>query len=450
MNTGDNDRCRLDGQERNTYYMPMVFVSSPGAGEPSDNTCTHIMNMVSDHDDHPTTTLRFGSGVIKHHARHRERMETETATQRIRTRHVSRKRGSHRSDTAVSMPWLMNPSRLASLIMTAGLIAVPLGLSAPYMSAKPAFAEQTGSAPILATGASPLPAVAATYTLGVNNNLVANNTAVSNVKQDSVTVADTHDAHDTNAMPQASSSIPSRTKNPGKANVDTAIKLDSGALLHPGDPSRLPVVSAAASRSTAREPLDTTGILPALQTEVTGEFKLSTDEIDVDRMIGPSKDATDENNNENSNDTANDGNHFGVSDVDTANTADIDVKGHPTPVNTGDFGNAYPWGQCTWWAYVRRHQLGLAAASHFGNGGQWAYTARVLGYAVTSKPGVGDVVVFAPGQEGADGYYGHVAIVEHVNDDGSILISESNVRGLGVISNRVIPAGSVPFLQYIK
>ena len=446
--------------------MPMVFVSSPDAGEPSDNTCTHIMNTVSDHDDHPTTTLRFGSGAIKHHARHRERMETETATLRIRTRNTSRKRGSHRSDTAVSMPWLMNPSRLASLIMTAGLIAVPLGLSASYMSAKSAFAEQAGSQSVLAAGAQPLPAVAATYTPGVNNNLVANNTAVSNVRQDSVTVADTHD---TNAMSQASSSIPSRTKNPGKANVDTVIKLDSGTLLHPGDPSRLSAISAAASRSSARESLDTTGILPALQTEVTGEFKLSTDEIDVDRMIGPSKDATDENNNENSNDTANDGNndegtndttstandgnHFGVSDVDTANTADtsdIDVKGHPTPVNTGDFGNAYPWGQCTWWAYVRRHQLGLAAASHFGNGGQWAYTARALGYTVTSKPGVGDVVVFAPGQEGADGYYGHVAIVEHVNADGSILISESNVRGLGVISNRVIPAGSVPFLQYIK
>lgn len=402
--------------------MPMVFVSSPDTGEPSDNTCTHIMNTVSDYDNHPTTTLRFGSGAIKHHARHRERMETETAILRIRTRNTSRKRGSHRSDTAVSMPWLMNPSRLASLIMTAGLIAVPLGLSAPYMSAKPAFAEQAGSTPVLATSSRSLPAVAATYTPGVNNNLVANNTAVSNVRQDSVTVADTHDTHDThdtNAMSQASSSIPSRTKNPGKANVDTVIKLDSGALLHPADPSRLSAVSAAASRSSARESLDTTGILPALQTEVTGEFKLSTDEIDVDRMIGP-------------------------------DTSDIDVKGHPTPVNTGDFGNAYPWGQCTWWAYVRRHQLGLAAASHFGNGGQWAYTARALGYTVTSKPGAGDVVVFAPGQEGADGYYGHVAIVEHVNDDGSILISESNVRGLGVISNRVIPAGSVPFLQYIK
>lgn len=448
--------------------MPMVFVSSPGAEELSDNTCTHthIMNTVSDHDDHSTTTLRFGSGAVKHHARHRERMETETATtQHIRTRHASRKRGSHRSDAAVSMPWLMNPSRLVSLIMTAGLIAVPLGLSAPYMSAKSAFAEQVGSQPVLATGAQPLPAVAATYTPGVNNNLVANNTAVSNVRQDGVTVVDTHDAYDTNTVPTTESSIPARTKNPSKINTDTVIKLDSGALLHPGDLSRLSAASVAASRSTTREPLDTTGILPALQTQVTGEFKLSTDEIDVDRMIGPSKDEIDENGYDTANDgnndegpngvtnAANDGNHLGVSGVDTADTADtsdIDVKGHPTPVNTGDFGNAYPWGQCTWWAYVRRHQLGLAAASHFGNGGQWAYTARALGYTVTSKPGVGDVVVFAPGQEGADGYYGHVAIVEHVNADGSILISESNAKGLGIISNRVISASSVPFLQYIK
>ena len=35
---------------------------------------------------------------------------------------------------------------------------------------------------------------------------------------------------------------------------------------------------------------------------------------------------------------------------------------------------------------------------------------------------------------GADSYYGHVAIVEGVNADGSIKISESNVKGLGVIS----------------
>ena len=47
---------------------------------------------------------------------------------------------------------------------------------------------------------------------------------------------------------------------------------------------------------------------------------------------------------------------------------------------TGDVGNAYEFSQCTWWVYVRRHQLGLPAGSHMGNGCQWADSARALGY----------------------------------------------------------------------
>ena len=50
----------------------------------------------------------------------------------------------------------------------------------------------------------------------------------------------------------------------------------------------------------------------------------------------------------------------------------------------GDTGNAYEFSQCTWWAYVRRHQLGLPAGSHMGNGADWADTARRLGYWVDS------------------------------------------------------------------
>ena len=39
---------------------------------------------------------------------------------------------------------------------------------------------------------------------------------------------------------------------------------------------------------------------------------------------------------------------------------------------TGDTGLAYSFSQCTWWAYTRRHQLGLPVGSRFGNGAQWA------------------------------------------------------------------------------
>lgn len=103
--------------------------------------------------------------------------------------------------------------------------------------------------------------------------------------------------------------------------------------------------------------------------------------------------------------------------------------------SSGDSGPAYDYGQCTWWAYVRRHQLGLPVGSYFGNGGQWANSARAHGYRVDQSPSVGAIIVFAPGQDGADPVYGHVAIVEAVYGN-RVLISESNVRGLGVISYR--------------
>ncbi|MEE1296533.1 MAG: CHAP domain-containing protein [Bifidobacterium sp.] len=120
-----------------------------------------------------------------------------------------------------------------------------------------------------------------------------------------------------------------------------------------------------------------------------------------------------------------------------------------TPVTTGDTGNAYPYGQCTWWAYERRKQLGLPVGSFFGNGGMWASSALALGYSVDNAPQAGDIAVFLPGQAGADGYYGHVAIVESVNPDGSIVISEMNVEGLGVQSSRTIDAATASAMQFV-
>ena len=117
---------------------------------------------------------------------------------------------------------------------------------------------------------------------------------------------------------------------------------------------------------------------------------------------------------------------------------------------TGDTaGNAYPYGQCTWWAYKRRTELGLPVGSHFGNGGDWATSASRLGYWVDNTPLVGDIVSFKPGQQGVDATYGHVAIVEQVHEDGSITISEANVGGQVGPFSRDITAGDAGELSYI-
>lgn len=115
---------------------------------------------------------------------------------------------------------------------------------------------------------------------------------------------------------------------------------------------------------------------------------------------------------------------------------------------TGERGNAYEFSQCTWWAYVRRHQLGLPVGSHLGNGMNWANSARALGYWVDNTPrNVGDVIVFQPGQEGSDMTYGHVAIVEKINPDGSIVTSECGAVMNGKTYSRTLT--NVHALQYI-
>lgn len=91
---------------------------------------------------------------------------------------------------------------------------------------------------------------------------------------------------------------------------------------------------------------------------------------------------------------------------------------------TNDNGNGYAFSQCTWWVYLRRHELGLPVGTHYGNGHQWADTARSLGYWVDTTPRQGDIMVFERGQDSSSWLYGHVAIVEQVNSDGSIETSE--------------------------
>lgn len=85
---------------------------------------------------------------------------------------------------------------------------------------------------------------------------------------------------------------------------------------------------------------------------------------------------------------------------------------------------------CTWYAHGRAMQLGyseFALDSMWGNAGTWDDTAS-RGATVSSQPQIGAIALWEAGVGGA-GSVGHVAIVERVNSDGTILISESNWAG---------------------
>lgn len=82
-------------------------------------------------------------------------------------------------------------------------------------------------------------------------------------------------------------------------------------------------------------------------------------------------------------------------------------------------GNTYPVGQCTWGA----KELAPWAHNFWGNGGQWAHSARAAGFTVGTTPVVGAIAVWD------DGGYGHVAVVSHVQSAYSIKVLEANVNG---------------------
>lgn len=106
-------------------------------------------------------------------------------------------------------------------------------------------------------------------------------------------------------------------------------------------------------------------------------------------------------------------------------------------------GNRYAPGNCTWYAYERRAQLGRPIGSFWGDGGSWAYSASAAGYEVNRTPRAGAVLVMA-------GSPGHVAIVERVNKNGSIYITEMNYAGnFNRVTSRTISAGQASAYLYI-
>ncbi|MBW3079030.1 MULTISPECIES: CHAP domain-containing protein [Bifidobacterium] len=112
------------------------------------------------------------------------------------------------------------------------------------------------------------------------------------------------------------------------------------------------------------------------------------------------------------------------------------MNGDDTAVNVDAMDlpaiTSYERWQCTWWAASRREQIGKPVDPWMGDGRMWRASAERFGYPIDKAPRPGDVMVFQAGTLGADDYYGHVAIVEEVNEDGGIIISESGAAAARV------------------
>jgi surface antigen len=99
-------------------------------------------------------------------------------------------------------------------------------------------------------------------------------------------------------------------------------------------------------------------------------------------------------------------------------------------------GNGYDYGWCTYYAASR-----VGVPSNWGNANTWDDYARLSGWTVSSRPKAGAVA-----QSDAMSFLGHVAVVEAVSADGS-MIKYSDMNGIAGWG-RVGYSGWVPATTY--
>ena len=120
-----------------------------------------------------------------------------------------------------------------------------------------------------------------------------------------------------------------------------------------------------------------------------------------------------------------------------ATAAAISTAPQPAPANRlfpwvpeDGYRDAFPYGQCTWWAAYNRR------VTWNGNAADWLPNAQAQGVVTSQVPTAGAIAVYA--RVGPYSLrYGHVAVVISVNP-GAYTVSEMNFIGWGRVSTRVI------------
>ncbi|GCE11409.1 hypothetical protein KTT_12680 [Tengunoibacter tsumagoiensis] len=101
-------------------------------------------------------------------------------------------------------------------------------------------------------------------------------------------------------------------------------------------------------------------------------------------------------------------------------------------LSASDIGslNRFFYGQCTYWANMRYHQLTGHWVPWLGNAAEWKWGAINNGWVVSNTPNPNgpSIIVLQPYIQGA-GYYGHVAVVESGTTATTVSTSNWNWAG---------------------
>ena len=110
----------------------------------------------------------------------------------------------------------------------------------------------------------------------------------------------------------------------------------------------------------------------------------------------------------------------------------------------GDSGDTYAFGNCTWWAYLKRKAINEVIPTTWGNANTWASRAEADGYQVDKIPSDGAIM------QTDSGNLGHVAIITAVDpSSGDWTISEMNYNGFDVVDTRILKASQTIDYKFI-
>ena len=105
--------------------------------------------------------------------------------------------------------------------------------------------------------------------------------------------------------------------------------------------------------------------------------------------------------------------------------------------------NTYAKGQCTYYVFDRVKEDHQLISNQWGDAKYWANKAKKQGYTVNENPTKGSILHYPKGK------YGHVAYVEQVNNDGSLIVSDMNFRKPYEITTRFVDVYQVDQFNYI-